>query len=504
MKRRLGLGLPVILGILFYIWYIFHASDNVAYSDYIRLINSYLPDVANPAKFFVPDILTRVPITYLGRIINVKLFGYNTYFDMILGVLSLGVGAAVLALYTERNRAVGYLSFLLIQFVYFSLNKWEMMTNGTGWVCTLSISGFLFHFAVLDHAAATRCREKVDRVLLAVLPILLVVLVAGPYSGGYAVILMLTYGALWLAERRTNTEQDAETKGEATAESISGPVCEDSDAGRRCRRTWCIGALTTVLAMVLYLWSNSQAVYVHRGAVTDISISQEFAAQPLFFLRFLLKAVASSVIGVAQIQELEAGSAWFVRLHLVYLLGAAVFAAYLLALYLNVRFQLYKKTIFPLLLVLSGGCNHLLILAARWIFLKDEYGMSSRYEIQYQMGIIGILLTFALVWSAGRKKQEMEQNEEQARMPEKQAGRTLINLCMLAFAGLTLFGNVWTTRAEIRTAPYRKAYLQVSRELGLNYRTASDEDLETYLHNDPDAVREAMRILEENHLNIFR
>lgn len=50
MKRRVFLGLPVILGILFYIWYIFHASDNVAYSDYIRLINSYLPDVTNPAK----------------------------------------------------------------------------------------------------------------------------------------------------------------------------------------------------------------------------------------------------------------------------------------------------------------------------------------------------------------------------------------------------------------------------------------------------------------------
>lgn len=75
---------------------------------------------------------------------------------------------------------------------------------------------------------------------------------------------------------------------------------------------------------------------------------------------------------------------------------------------------------------------------------------------------------------------------------------------MLAFTVLTVFGNAWTTRAEIRTAPYRKAYLQVSRELGRNYRTASDEDLETYLHNDPDAVRDAMRILEENHLNIFR
>ena len=189
----------------------------------------------------------------------------------------------------------------------------------------------------------------------------------------------------------------------------------------------------------------------------------------------------------------------------MYLLGLAVFVSYLLALYLNVRFQLYKKTIFPLLLVLSGGCNHLLVLAARWIFLKDEYGMSSRYEIQYQMGIVGILLTFALVWSMCREKaQETEADKAKTRVPEKRAARTLLKVCMLAFTVLTVFGNAWTTRAEIRTAPYRKAYLQVSRELGLNYRTASDEDLETYLHNDPDAVREAMRILEENHLNIFR
>ena len=484
--RKIIYWLLPLLGIGFCLWYVKNATCDVVYSDYIRLVNSYLPDVYDPGRFFVPDVLTRIPINYLCRIINVELFGFSVTLERVLGVISLGLAGWVFGIYC-KNKRIGIGWFALLMAVMFSLNKWEMMTNGTGWVCTLSISGFLFHFAVLDHAAATRCRNMSDRVLLAILPILLVVLVAGPYSGGYAVILVLAYGALWLADRRG----DAETSSRSWS--------------RKCRRTWCIGALTTVLAMVLYLWSNSQAVYVHRGAVTDVSIAQEFAAQPLFFLRFLLKSVASSVIGVAQIQELEAGSPWFVRLHLVYLLGLAVFVSYLLALYLNVRFQLYKKTIFPLLLVLSGGCNHLLVLAARWIFLKDEYGMSSRYEIQYQMGIVGILLTFALVWSMCREKaQETEADKAKTRVPEKRAARTLLKVCMLAFTVLTVFGNAWTTRAEIRTAPYRKAYLQVSRELGRNYRTASDEDLETYLHNDPDAVRDAMRILEENHLNIFR
>lgn len=93
-----------------------------------------------------------------------------------------------------------------------------MMTNGTGWVCTLSISGFLFHFAVLDHAAATRCRNMSDRVLLAILPILLVVLVAGPYSGGYAVILVLAYGALWLAVGAGVLKQAAAPGAESAGE----------------------------------------------------------------------------------------------------------------------------------------------------------------------------------------------------------------------------------------------------------------------------------------------
>ena len=63
-------------------------------------------------------------------------------------------------------------------------------------------------------------------------------------------------------------------------------------------------------------------------------------------------------------------------------------------------------------MILSGGINHLLILSARWIFLKDSYGMTSRYALQYQMGIIGILLTFAVVMQLGR---ETEKSVKKAR-----------------------------------------------------------------------------------------
>ena len=65
--------LPV-LGTLFVMLYIQRAAADVVYSDYIRLINEYLPDVRNLSKFLVPDVLTRIPATFLARLVNVSTF----------------------------------------------------------------------------------------------------------------------------------------------------------------------------------------------------------------------------------------------------------------------------------------------------------------------------------------------------------------------------------------------------------------------------------------------
>ena len=74
-RKALCLLIPAA-GLAFLLWYIKNATCDVVYSDYIRLVNSYLPDVYDPDRFFVPDVLTRIPINYLGRIINVELFGF--------------------------------------------------------------------------------------------------------------------------------------------------------------------------------------------------------------------------------------------------------------------------------------------------------------------------------------------------------------------------------------------------------------------------------------------
>lgn len=50
-NRKIIYWLLPLAGILFCLWYVKSATCDVVYSDYIRLVNSYLPDVWNPEKF---------------------------------------------------------------------------------------------------------------------------------------------------------------------------------------------------------------------------------------------------------------------------------------------------------------------------------------------------------------------------------------------------------------------------------------------------------------------
>ncbi len=447
-KRLLYLGLPAV-GIAFCLYYLSIATRDVAYTDYMRLIVSYLPDVANPAKFFVPDVLTRVPITYLGRIINVALFHYSTTFDMVLGVISHGLAALALASYCRDKKGYGSW-FLVIMLLMFSLNKWEMLGNGSGWVCFLSIAGFYWNFVILDRTVFGRER-KYDRILLKALPVFLTLLVAGPYCGSYSLIMTMAYCALLISDYRKN---------------------------RRINREWAVDLAFVLGALGLYLLSNHFAVYEYRGA-TEATLVSTLLSEPKFFVKFILEAFASPIIGIEVVSNVIKTSAG------VCLLGMVVICFYLLALWLNVKYRLWERTILPLMLILIGGVNHALVVYSRWIFLQENYGMASRYAIQYEMGIFGILLTFAAVFAAKKDRKHV--------------------LAMAAgvFICLLLVGNFYTTREELLKAPLRRLSLEQTIETALDYKNKTDEELGAQLHTNGERARKALEILDENNLNIF-
>lgn len=455
-KKCLYMGLPV-LGILFCLWYIKAATCDVIYSDYVRLVNSYLPDVWNPNTFFVPDILTRIPVNYLGRIINVAWFHYSTSFDMALGALGLGLFGWVISSYCMRYQ-VKWTWFLVLMILLFGLNKWEMLTNGSGWSHFWAVGCFAYHFLVLDRVWYGEERKH-DRLRLALLPFLITLGVAGPYCAIYSVVMLISYGFCMVTQAKRSGTSDR-------------------------RYLWYM--VCVLVPLFLYLWSNSYAVEDHAG-MENLPLIGTFLETPGYFLQFFLKSFAGDLIGGEQLEGWIATGV--ISDQIVYLLGAGVCAAYLLAVWTNFRYHLYKRTVFPLMLLAMGGLNHLLILYSRWSFMNENYGMSSRYALQFQFVTLGIVLTLGLLWS--------------------QIGKRLTGAVMALACMVILAGSLATTYREVKHAPNREAYRERIAAVALQYQDVSDEVLrETFEYRRSQEgsgakVRQALEILDQQDWNIF-
>lgn len=524
-KKYVYAGLPV-LGALFYLLYLHRSAIDMIYSDYIRLIISYLPDVWNPDKFFVPDLLTRIPINYLERGINVQLFGYSVTFDRVMGVMGFFLSAWVLGIYSRKCK-IGMGWYLVLMTVMFSLNKWEMIYNGTGWAHFLAFACFFYNYLVLDRVYG-RHEKRGDLCLLFVLPAVITIGIAGPYCAIYSVTLVAAYGFIWLRNRWTAKAAAIESEERKYGESRGKRFRKERKRGkqgdgptavfdsRMCRLAGKQTGLLTLFVIwpfLLYLWSNSQAVYEYTGAV-DAPLFGTFLREPKFFLTFLLKSFSSMIFGV----ELIGRRMKNVPDLIWCLLGFCVLASYFLALWMNFYYRITEKTIFPLMLLASGGMNHLMVLVSRWIFFpNDNYGMSSRYALQYQVGILGMILTFALVsrkkW---RRRGESEErggrrtagggraNRENTEKKGEAAALPVIRVTAVIITAVLLVGNLVTTAEEFSYGVHRKNHNQDIKEAMLNFENETDEELQAALEFKKDGTREALTILKEHGWNIFK
>jgi hypothetical protein len=444
MGRKITARLLPVFGILFTTAYIRSAAADVVYTDYIRLVNFYLGNVFSLKPYLHPDILTRIPINYFERIINVVFFRYSTMFDMMLGALGLGFTAFVAASFCNK-RKVSWGQTCIILMVIFSLNKWEMLTNGSGWVHFMAFALFWYHYLLYDRVLMGEAKAG-DRTRLLVLPWIVILFFAGPYCAIYAVTLILAdlFAILILKKDRQ--------------ECLKRILC-------------------TLLPLILYMISRAMSVEERAGATTD-SFTTVMAAHPGLIPSFFLRSFSSMLFGE------ETMEAYGIARSATIVLGLLVLGFYAYAFYLNFREKLYNQTVFPLILLVSGFLNHVLVTLSRWIFLDDAYGMSSRYALQYQVGIVGILLTLSLT----RKK-------------DSTAGR---KTAAVVISLLFLFGNLLTTGREIHAAKYRKEHFLAMTEAAEKFETLSDSQLaDIFQYYDGAKTRKALTLLKERRLNVY-
>lgn len=452
MKKFLAFFLPIV-GAIYLSAYIRSAVLDVVYTDYIRIINTYLHDPFSPVPYFGKDALTRLPITFFERAINVKFFNYSTMFDMSLGIIFLAMMGIVIGLFmAKKNLKIGYI--ILVMMVVFSLSQWEMLTNGTGWVHFFTFFLFALHFYILDSYIQKESGFKL--VLNILLPVFTIITAAGSYSLAYGATLICAY--IFYAFLRK-------------------------------KKRGALMCIPVVMTLALFMYSYMNAESVNAGATSE-SIVTVFGRDPLYFLYFGLNTFASDVVSVELVKYFD------INVIGTGILGAVVILFYLYALYMNFRYKIYEDTIFPLLLLVSGLFSHAMVILTRWIFLDPMYAMSSRYSLQFGAGLIGVILTFAYikrkVKGAGRKK------------PAPIKIPLISNIAVLVFVILVFAGNVLTAGNEIRMAKYRMESFETKVKVAKNFEYESDETLKKVLqYHSPKKTRDALRLIKSKKLNIF-
>ena len=133
----------------------------------------------------------------------------------------------------------------------------------------------------------------------------------------------------------------------------------------------------------------------------------------------------------------------------------------------------------------------MLVTASRWIFLSEDYGLSSRYGAQFMIGVIGIILTAALVFQELTKR--------------KARGSRILREGCIAAALLFLLGAAYTTRCELSIVPYREQNYERMQQAVLNYHDYEPEELADILEwgKSEETMLRALEILEDNRLNVF-
>ena len=253
MGRKMVTRLLPLFGFLFLTAYVRSASADIVYSDYIRLVNTYLENVWSFRPYMHGDILTRIPANYPERILNVVLFRYSTMFDMMLGAFFLALSAWVAGRYCERKQLPVILTALVLGFI-FSLNKWEMLTNGSGWIHFAAFALFWYHYLVWDRYLAGEGKRG-DRLRLLLLPWITILFFSGPYCGVYAVTMLIGEGFAVLAMKKP------------LKPALQRASC-------------------TAAPLALYLMSRAVSVEERAGATTDpigVVVRNHPALLPSFF-----------------------------------------------------------------------------------------------------------------------------------------------------------------------------------------------------------------------------
>lgn len=442
--------LMVIIGGVTMLLYINSAVLDVpAINDYIREINNFVGEGEIKKYIFSTEFFLQPPMKLLANWINYNVFNMSVKMDMFLGTLGLTLTVAVFGKYCI-NYGINSGFYLILCVFCFSLSKWEMLINGTGWEHFWAFFLISAHFLCIDKWYRLGEKRKGIFKLLIILPIINILGIAVFYGAVYSVVVTGIYVCIIITRKKSS-----KIKNELTfIASVDIPM---------------------IVYVICSLLNNDTRIVSNGGFI------ENFFENPIYFIEFFVMSFSSEIVGVETVDK------YIQNQNVVFFIGILGLILYIFCISMNLIKKIYIKTLMPLILLLSGFLNHCIVLFSRWGFNNVSYGMSSRYELQYMFGGIGIILT---IYFYIRSKQETDQE-------------TVKHYCAYIVIAILLCGNVLTTVDEINKAPYRKAYYEETKKIILCYDIYSDEELEARFGIGGEDVRQAISTLKEKRLNVW-
>lgn len=465
--RVQGLLLVVcsLCGLLFLYYYINSAGYNVVYTDYIRITNLYLSldHIPTLSQMWLSSTGQRSLGYFPFLFINVYFFDFNTMFDMTLGILSIFLSSLVIIKYYLKND-LGFANCFLVLILIYSLNKWELLLNGTGWAALFAFALMYYNFLIFDDVFIKQNNSPFNMLLMCLLPIVIIFGFAGGYSIAYVLASILVLALCMI-----------------NGYIVNGKI----------NKCIILPASVLVGSIILYLWDMpiNQAVIGGNSSFFEL-LSHNFS----YIVSFTLASFASTIIG----QETFFAGGYPESLLIV--LGLLVILCYIFSIYLYLKNKLYQKTFFPMFMILFAIITHLIILYSRSGFNTISYGMSSRYEPAFLFGIIGVFCIFA--YSLKETHPNYKKINPLKFLQCQKTRKSAINIVMVIFMSVFIIGTVVTTLDEVHKIPYRFDAYNNMETIALKYHVTSDQDLST-LQTPGDQVRNALQILEKKKLNIF-
>ena len=297
--------------------------------------------------------------------------------------------------------------------------------------------------------------------------------------------------------------------------------------------------IISIICLLLYFKSNSTGEALIPVGFKDITLVELLKTEPMFPLRFLLKSLASSIIGVETFDyALNFGTinekfiffiGFLYLIVIIYAIILLIIKIRRLVINANEAVAMEQEShcmgdatsdvsllTFVSMFIVYGIANYALVFLARYKFVVDSYGMTSRYSLQYMFLTIGIIILLIKLLDDLIGTKQYCSGERQYRRGERLRSPCRDEFCnpkkvflivasILSLSFITL-GHLTTNTDEIFKSDYRKIIYSIVEEKAKNYKNLTDQDLEDTFeyHRGPEQIREALATLENQHLNIFR